>query len=150
MPSPIENAREALQKGLTRLPAAGLRTDYALTLKRYPDAAADELNMDPTIGNDRGAPQELVIEAPDVQPVSLGAIQVSGGVVKAGDLLVKLVRTAAVEAFLKVRLDNPGGITGGPYPEGERVEFWINGEPHRPIYWRPRAMTVKFTVRKHQ
>lgn len=150
MPSPIENAREALQNGLKQLPAVGLRADYTLMLRRYPDAAADELNMDPSVGNDRGAPQELAIEAPDVQPASLGAVQASGGVVRAGDMVVKLVRTAAVEAFLKVRLDDPTATTGGPYPEGERVEFWINGEPHRPIHWRPRAMTVTFTVRKHQ
>lgn len=148
MPNPIEQAREALQQGLSQLPANGLRTDYALELRRYPDDAGDDLNMDPEAPATRGEPDRLVVAAPDVKPVSLAYQAVAGGLVQAGDLLVKLVRTAEVEAFLKARVDDPAGTTGGPYPELSRVEFWINGEPHRAIHARPKGLTVTFTVRR--
>lgn len=148
MPNPIESAREALAKGLSQLPSVGLRTDYALELRRYPDDQGQDLDMDPDAPATRGEPEVLAVDAPAITPASLGAIAASGGVVRAGDMVVKLVRTAAIEAFLKARVDAPASTTGGPYPEAERVEFWINGEPHRPVWWKPKAMTVAFTVRK--
>jgi hypothetical protein len=150
MPTPIEKAREALAKGLTQLPRAGLRLDYTLLLRRWPETPAwDSLSMDPLARQaQRGEPLTFAVTAPDVKPASLGFITAAGGVLKRGDLVVKVPRTAAFEAFLQMRLDDPTAVEGGPYPELARVEFVINGEPHQAVWARPGALTTIFAVRR--
>jgi hypothetical protein len=150
MPSPIEKAREQLAKGLAHLPKAGLRLDYSLVLRRWPETSDwDVLSMDPAAREARrGEPLTLKVTAPDVTPASLGFITAAGGVIETGDLVVKLPRTAAIEAFLQTRLDDPTDTAGGPYPELARVEFVINGEAHRAVWARPGALTSIFAVRR--
>ncbi|MNS39861.1 hypothetical protein D3C72_721590 [compost metagenome] len=148
MPTGIENARKALGAVGAKLLKLGLRRDYRLELRRYvEDPQGDPLSMDPT-ETGRGEPVRLVVEAPDVKPVNLSLIESAGGLVKSGDLSVKLPRTAELEAFLAARLDEPDATAGGPYPELERVEFWLNGEPYQAVFTRLAAVTVTFTVRK--
>ena len=150
MPSPIEKAREQHAKGLAQLPKAGLRLDYTLVLRRWPETSDwGSLSMDPaTREAERGEPITLAIAAPDVKPASLGFITASGGVLRAGDLVVKLPRTHAIEDFLRTRLDDPTGTTAGPYPELARVEFVINDEPHQAVWAKPGALTSIFAVRR--
>ncbi len=150
MANSIEKAREALARGLSQLPKAGLRLDYSLVLRRWPETPKwDSLSMDPAARNAaRGEALTLNVLAPDVKPASLGFITATGGVLKSGDLVVKLPRTAAIEAFLQTRLDDPTADSGGPYPELARVEFVINGEVHQAVWAKPGALTSIFAVRK--
>lgn len=150
MPTPIDKAREAIAKGLQKLPSAGLRLDYALTLRRWPETPQwGSLAMDPQAReSERGEPLTLEIAAPDVRPASLAFLTTAGGLVKSGDLIVKLPRSAAVEAFLQARVDDPAGTAGGPYPELARVEFVINGEAYQAVWVKPGALTSVFAVRK--
>lgn len=150
MATPIDKARASVAKAMAKLPAVGLRTDYELVLRRWTEEGGNSLSMDPANAPTR-IPSELTVDAPEVIPFSgfrlIGASEVAGGIMQAGDYRVKIVRTASVEAFLSQRLTDPAGEGGEPYPEMLQTLFVINGEEFRPISWTPGPIHLTVILR---
>lgn len=138
MATPIDRARDTLGKAKAKLPKKGVLADWTLTLRKYPDTASnDDLNMDPTLPA-RGTPVTLDVTAPDVKPVSVQLVSLSGGFLKAGDLAVKLPRTAALEAFLGK----------APYADLGRVEWVLNDGTYQAVRVNLGLLSAVFTLRK--
>ena len=135
MTTPIDRGREKLAKAKAKLPKKGILADWTLTLRKYP--ADTGLSFDPA-SHTAGTPATLVVEAPDVQPVSLAAVGLAGGLLMAGDVKVKLPRTAALEAF----------IGKPPYPDMPRVQFVMNGAIWQPVAAKAGLLQTVFTCRK--
>ena len=146
----------ALAGAAKKIFAAGLRQDYRLELRRYPDqATGNELSMDPdleAVQADTDPVLALEVVAPKVSVFSgfgfLAVQEAAGGVVEVGDHVVEFGRSDDVEAFLKTRLRELDDPRNDPYPEMEWVVFRLNGEDYRPVRWLVTDFKLKVYIRK--
>jgi len=152
MATPIEQAREDVYKALTQLPSFGLRADYSLKFKRANVESSQELSMMLADVPQGDQPIDLEYLAPEIMPASGFAprniVLVAGGIIQAGDIKARVIRTIAVESFLSSRIANPSGTGGEPYPEIPLILFEINGEDYRVVAYNPMPIYTDFYVRK--
>ena len=150
MPNPIEDAREAVAAALATLPDYGLRTDWALRLKKYEAGGdVDPLDQDPDALEEPPIEEELLdVPAPKVKPVGDWVVAQSGGLIEVGDLRLTFPRSAAVEAFLDAEADPDGPEQDRLFPAIERVIFELNGLDYRPIRWVPGTIFLEVYVRR--
>lgn len=135
MATPIDRAREKLAKAKAKMPKKGILADWTLEIRKFPIDAS--LSFDPA-SHTSGTATTLAVLAPDVQPVSLASVGLAGGLLQAGDVKVKLPRTAALEAL----------VGKPPYPDMSRCVFVMNGANWQPVAAKPSLLQVVFTCRK--